>query len=301
MKHFLLFIVFFHSLLYSQTESKVDSIAYYSRLANENIKNNNYKEAVSYIQKSIDYCKKTKKTEAEAIQTYSLGKIYFDLNLHNDAIELFNKSIVLFNSISKGNNNKTVAEAYYYLSLSCLLKKKYLIAETSILKVEEIQKKLNSKDKEIQIELQKGILSKIRGNTVFAAVLFNDIISKPEDIASTYSKAEAFYQIGTIEASNKRYNLALSYFNRALNLNKNTKNLNQQSDILMAISNVYDKLLDKSTAYTYLKKHLNLKESIVLANEEKLGTNDYESIKESQRKHKEILLEKENREKEKAD
>jgi len=46
---------------------------------------------------------------------------------------------------------------------------------------------------------------------------------------------------------------------------------------------------------------LNLKESIILANEEKLGINDYETFKESQRKQEELLLEKENKEKEKAD
>ena len=42
MKYFLLFTVFFHSLLYSQIENKVDSVTYYSKLATENIKNNNY-------------------------------------------------------------------------------------------------------------------------------------------------------------------------------------------------------------------------------------------------------------------
>lgn len=300
MKYFLLFIVFFHSLLHSQIGNKVDSVSYYSKLATENIKNNNYKEALSYTQKSINYCKRNKNIEAEAAQTFSLGKIYFDLNLHNDAVELFSKSIVLFNSISKEPNDK-VAKAYYYISLSCIEKKNYILAESSILKTEEIQKKLKIKDKADLIRLQKGVLSKTRGDTTLASILFNDIIAKPDSPLLTNSKAEALYQMGTIEATDKRYNLALNYFNRALELNKETKNLNQKSNILLALSTVYDKLLDKSTAYTYLKKHLNLKESIVLANEEKLGINDYETFKESQRKQEELLLEKENREKEKAD
>ncbi|MBW4362207.1 tetratricopeptide repeat-containing hybrid sensor histidine kinase/response regulator [Flavobacterium taihuense] len=300
MKYFLLFIVFFHSMLYSQNRTKIDSLAFYSKLASENTKNNNYREVLLFTQKSIDYCKKNNQNEAEAIQTYKLGKIYFDLNLYNDAIELLNKSIFLFNNISKKPNNN-VANAYYYLSLSYIEKREYSLAEACLLQTEEIQKKLKSKENADQITLQKGILSKLRGNTIVASDLFNSIISKAENRTLINTKAEALYQMGTIEAENKRYNLALNYFNKASKLNNKTKNLNQKSNILLALSMVYDKLSDKSSAFTYLKKHLNLKEYIILANEERLRVNDYKTFKESQRKHEELLLEKENKEKEKND
>ncbi|AOW08049.1 tetratricopeptide repeat-containing hybrid sensor histidine kinase/response regulator [Flavobacterium gilvum] len=300
MKYFLLFTVFFHSLLYCQIEKKADSIAYYSISASENIKNNNYKKALSLTQKAIDFSKKNNDSENEAIQTYNLGKIYFDLNLHNDAIELLGKSIKLFNTVSNAPDNK-VANAYYYLSLSYTEKKNYPLAEICIFNAEKIKKELNIDDKTDLINLQKGILAKIKGDNDLASNLFNNIISKPNSDILTYPKAEAFYQIGTIEATNKRYNLALNYFNRALELNLRTKSTIQKSNILLALSTVYDKLLDKSNAFAYLKKHLNVKESIVLANEEKLGINDYEVFKESQRKQEELLLEKENKEKEKAD
>jgi signal transduction histidine kinase/BarA-like signal transduction histidine kinase len=300
MKYFLLFIVFFHSLLYSQNRTKVDSVTYYSKLVTQNIKSNDYKEVLFYTQKSIDYCKKNNRIETEAFQTYKLGKIYFDLNLHNDAIEVFNKSILLFNSLSKKPNNR-VANAYYFMGLSYIEKKKYTLAEICILKSEEIQKKLKIKSRADEITLQKGILSKTRGNTALASNLFNSIIAKPESDDLTNTKAEALYQIGNIELTGKRYNLALNYYNKALELNKITKNLNLKSKILLALSTVYDKLIDKSSAYTYLKKHLNLKESIALANDEKLGINDYETFKESQRIQEELLIEKENDEKEKAD
>lgn len=300
MKYFLLCFVFFHSLLFSQNSIKVDSVSYYSKLVNENAKNNNYKDVLFYTQKSINFCKKNHKKEAEFFQTFNLGKIYFDLNLYNDAIEVFNKSIVLYNSISSKPNEK-VANAYYFMGLSYIEKKKYNLAEICILKTEEIQKKLKINDSSDKINLQKGIIAKSRGNITLALSLFNTIIAKIENNNSTNTKAEALYQIGTIEASGKRYNLALNYFNKAAELNNTTKNLNQKSNILLALSTVYDKLLDKSSAYKYLKKHLNLKESILLANDEKLGINDYEIFKESQRKQEKLLLERENNEKEKAD
>ena len=300
MKYLLFFIIFFNTQLYSQKKIKVDSIKYYSNLIETNIKDNQYKEVLFYTQKAIDFCKNNNEIGAEAILTYNLGQIYFDLKLHNDAIETFNKSINLFNTISKKGNIKT-ADAYYFIGLSYIEKKKYALAEISLIKSEEIQKKLKIKDNAKLIPLQKGIILKATGNTALASTIFKELIAQPENKIIVNTQAEALYQIGTIEASSKKYNLALNYLDKAYELNKKNKNLEQKSNILLALSLVYDKMLDKTTAYTYLKQHLNLKESIALANDEKLGISDYESFKEGQRKQEELLLEKENKEKEKAD
>lgn len=296
MKYFLLLLFFIQTQLYPQKKAPIDSVAYYSKLIADNEKENNYKEVLLYTQKSINYCRKTNKIKAEANQTLKLGKIYFDLKLQNDAIEVFSKSITILNTISEKPSKET-AEAYYYLGLAYIEKKKYTLAESSILKAEEIQKKLNLKEYTDQINLQKGILSKHKNNTSLASSIFTSIIAKPQ--SSIFTKTEALYQTGIIEAEKKRYNLALNYFSKALELNKKEKNLNQQSNILFAISTTYDKLLDKTVAYTYLKKYLNLKESITLANDEKLGINDYEAFKESQRISDKLQKEKEKKEQEK--
>jgi len=68
-----------------------------------------------------------------------------------------------------------------------------------------------------------------------------------------------------------------------LELNAKNKNLEQKSNILLALSSVFEKMLDKNNAYSYLKQHLNLKESIAILNNERLGIDDYEKFKESQR------------------
>ena len=299
MKYFLLLFFFFQTLIYPQ-KSATDSAIYYGKLATENEKENNYKNVLLYTQKSINYSRKNNKTDIEANQTLYLGEIYFDLKHYNDALETFNKSIDLFTSISKRPNIK-VANTYYYICLIYIEKKKYDLAEIAIRKTEEIYKILKYKKGADLINLQKGILSRKKGNNFLASEYFNSITAKPENEVSTKIKAEALYQIGSIEAENKRYNLALIYFNKALALNKKNKDLNQKSDILLAISIVYDKLLNKTAAYTFLKKHLNLKESITLANDEKLGINDYEAFKESQRIQEEKLKAKQNKEKEKND
>lgn len=297
---YLLFTVFFHLLLYSQAEIKKDSITYYTEQTRIEIKENNYKKALTHTQKAILYCKKTKNQKAEAIQTYILGKIYFDLNLHNDALASFNKCIELLHN-SQGKEALYLRKAYYYSSLSQTEKKKYSLAKDALSEAEAIQKELKLKDPSYQIELQKGVLAKINGELDAAESHFNAIIAKPNHKLSYNAKAESLFQMGTIEASKKRYNLAISYLNKALEFNKIAKNQNQQSNILLTLSAVHDKLLDKAKAYTYLKKHLNLKESIRLSNEEKLGIDDYENFKESQRKHEELILKQEVKEKEKAD
>ncbi len=49
----------------------------------------------------------------------------------------------------------------------------------------------------------------------------------PDDSVNLDCKAEALYQIGTIEMAKKRNNLALNYFNNALALNTKNNNLEQ--------------------------------------------------------------------------
>jgi hypothetical protein len=68
---------------------KGDSTAYYSKLAYSNIQLNKFKKRA--LLKAIDYAEERGQTEAQATQTLSLGKIYFDLEKNNDAIETFSE------------------------------------------------------------------------------------------------------------------------------------------------------------------------------------------------------------------
>jgi K+-sensing histidine kinase KdpD len=129
----------------------------------------------------------------------------------------------------------------------------------------------------------------------------NNIIPAPDSPKILKAKAGALYQIGLIEEIKKRNNLALSYFNKVLDLNAKNENLAQKSNILLALSSVYEKMLDKNTAYSYLKHHLNLEERISILNNEKLGIDDYESFKESQRLKKIEQLNNQNIQKAKTD
>jgi tetratricopeptide (TPR) repeat protein len=92
-----------------------------------NVKENKYKDVLYFTQKAINYCDNNGKTEDQAIQTYNLGKIYYDLNRYTDARESFTESTSLFHSLPPTVQS---ANTYYYLSLP-IVEKKYKAAEIS--------------------------------------------------------------------------------------------------------------------------------------------------------------------------
>ncbi|MFV8373949.1 ATP-binding protein [Flavobacterium sp. LB1P62] len=277
MKYLFIFIFFLNSVLYSQTNEKTDSISYYSNLSKSNILNNKYKNALFYTQKAINYSKDIRNTAVQANQTYILGKIYFDLKKYTDAIEKFHKSITLYKKL---NPAATYAYSYYYLGLCYAEKANFADAKICFNQTQSIFDELKITDTAEILTLQRGIISKSKGNSDLASTIFKTIIAKPDSPEILNSKAEALYQIGVIEATKNRYNLALNYLNKALALNEN---IEQKSNILLALSSVYEKILDKNNAYSYLKQHLNLKESISILNNERLGIDDYDKFKETQR------------------
>ncbi|MBX9887405.1 MAG: response regulator [Flavobacteriaceae bacterium] len=294
MKYIWVFVAFFTSFLYSQSK---DSLVYYNDLATSNIQINKIKNALYYTQKAIDYAEENGDIRAHATQTFLLGKIYFDLQKYNDAIETFSKSISLFESVTP---TVEYGDTYYYFGLAEMHKLNYKAAKNYFNKASTIYKLVKTEKKADVINLQKGIILRNENQFSEAALLFNTIISDTTITKKESTKAEALYQMGLIEQHNNRTILALNYYNKALEINKKIENLEQKSRILLAMSSAYEKQLDKSNAYLFLKQHLNLKESLMLLNNEKLGIDDYENFKELQRIDKIAKIAKERKEDEKT-
>ncbi|HRA72126.1 MAG TPA: hybrid sensor histidine kinase/response regulator, partial [Flavobacterium sp.] len=300
MKYFLLFFILISTFSFSQKKKsveKIDSVAYYSNLRDSNVKVNKYKDALLYTQKAIIYSKNNNQIESQANQTFFLGKLYYDVKKYDDAIKSFNNSI----SISKNLIPSSIqATTYYYLGMCYMQKKSFDNAQICLDKAQKLYDSLEITHPTDLINLQKGIIYKSKGEYDLASTILKAIIDKPDSPAILDSKTEALYQIGTIEMFQNRNNLALNYFNKALDLNAKNKNLEQKSAILLALSTVYEKMLDKNNAYTYLKQHSNLKESISLLDNEKLGVDDYEKFKESERLKEIKQINEETKQQEKA-
>lgn len=280
MKYFLVYLFFLTSMVYSQTKVSTDSLDYYTTLAYKNIKVNKYKNAILLTQKAINFSETKGSIPEEAIQTFNLGKIYFNLKKYNDAIAVFSESIDLFENTTPSPN---YANAYYYLGLAHILQSNYSAAEICFHKALYIYKELKINDFNDLINVQKGIIFKNNNNKKTASYLFNNIIKKPRTPSILNTQAEAYYQLGVLEEEQNHNDSALNYYKKAFELNSKIQNLDQKSNILLALSSVYEKISDKSKAYSYLKQHLNLKESISNLNSEKLEIDEYENFKEAQK------------------
>ena len=133
-----------------------------------------------------------------------------------------------------------------------------------------------------------------------AIEIFTKITSKSDENDAFKTKAEALYQLGTIETIKDRKNLALNYLERALELNKKDENLEQKAKILLALSVVNEKLLNLNLSFKNLKEHLHLIDSLQVINNKKLGAADYVSFKENERIKAIAQIDKENKAREKS-
>ena len=123
MRFFTLFFFLLSTLSFSQrsnSKQKIDSVSYYNFLSNSNVKANKYKNALYYTQKAIIYSKTYNRIEDQSIQTFNLGKLYYDVKKYDDAIEAFNSSISITTSLQQSSIQ---ASTFYYLGM-CYMKKK---------------------------------------------------------------------------------------------------------------------------------------------------------------------------------
>ncbi len=283
MKSILYIFLLISTFSFSQqkiTVIKNDSIVYYDVLRDSFVKANKYNDALICTQKAIRFSIANNKTQALISANFNLGKLYYNVKKYDDAIKYFNNSLTTSKPFSP---NALQAKTYYYLGMCYMHKRSYNIAQINFDKAKSLQNTLKIVDTEDLLSLQQGIIYKAIGKYDLASNIFIQIIAKPDNETILNSKSEALYQIGTLEMDNNRNNLALNYFKKALDLNSKSKDLEQKSAILLALSRVYEKMLDENNAYTYLKQHNNLEESISIIDNAKLGVDDYEKFKESER------------------
>lgn len=278
-------------LVFGQKKStKVDSTAYFIQLANFNKKTDNYKSSLAFSQKAYNFAKANNDTKGKGDALFSLGSTYFDLKKMTDAIETFTQSAEAYSQLPPSTD---YALCYYNIGLCYMSLEEFAKAEVNFDKSQSIYNILKIDTSQF-LNLQKGILYKNNGKTDLAYKLFNVIISKDDSRDIFKTKAEALYQLGTIEEKLNHNNLAANYLNRALLLSTKDRNLDQKAKILLELSRIYENLLDLKRSHNFLKAHLDLKDSITHMNNKKLDVNDYVDFKESERLKEIAQMTKEN-------
>ncbi len=304
MKYFAFITLFLTVTLYAQTKSstddeeeELDSTNYFIELANFHKKNNNYRSSQDYIQKAIEFAEEKKDYQAQADAYSFLGNVYFELKKYADAIQTYNKSISLYKSQKPSSNQ---AYTFYNLGLCYIEKKEYSKAEHYFKEAEKIYETIDIPEAKQMINLQKGIVYRAKGENQLALAILNTVIVNPDEEDHFKTKAEALFQIGQIEAQNNRYNLALNYLNKALDLSSKNKNLELKANVARTLSEVYEKMIDVDNSFKYMKQHLRIRDSIQELNSKRIGTEDFLSFKEAERLKAIDQMDRENKEQQRA-
>lgn len=304
MKYFVFITLFLTVTLYAQTKSstddeeeELDSTNYFIELANFHKKNNNYRSSQDYIQKAIEFAEEKKDYQAQADAYSFLGNVYFELKKYVDAIQTYNKSISLYKSQNPSSNQ---AYTFYNLGLCYIEKKEYSKAEHYFKEAEKIYETIDIPEAKQMINLQKGIVYRAKGENQLALAILNTVIVNPDEEDHFKTKAEALFQIGQIEAQNNRYNLALNYLNKALDLSSKNKNLELKANVARTLSEVYEKMIDVDNSFKYMKQHLRIRDSIQELNSKRIGTEDFLSFKEAERLKAIDQMDRENKEQQRA-
>lgn len=297
MRQLLLLFFLLPTLFYSQKKdtNKIDSVTYYIDLVKFNKNINNYRNCLDYSQKALDYAHQTKNQKSIADSYSNLGSVYLDIKKYDDAIDVLVKSVAIYSTLPTSSQQ---ALTHYNLGVCYIEKNDIQRAENNFNTADTIYKKLGISSANEMLKLQKAIIFKEKNRTDLAVPLFESIINKKDPNDTYKTKAEALYQVGKIEFAKKRYNLAINYYNRALNNNKN--DLEQKSKIILALSNVYEKTINIEKSHYLLKQYLQLKDSLTTINNKKIGLEDFASFKESEKLKLIEQIDRENKSQQKA-
>jgi signal transduction histidine kinase/CheY-like chemotaxis protein len=263
--------------LYKEVAQINDSVDYYLEIAIFNKEDKkSYNKAIIYTEKAIDYAKNEKLEHKLGDCYLVLGRIYYDLNKLDDAIENFIRSINIY---TKKEANYNLAFAYYNLGKCYLESNKIELSEIYFKKATNIYEKLNLKDAIQLINLQKGIIQKNKKQYEAASKLFQNVIDNIETEALLDVEVEAFLLLGEIETEKGNPYKAIEFLESALKLNASgNNNTNLQQRILKDLMQAYKNIDQFSKSQFYAEKYIQISDSIGNFFNTSLYENAYDKI-----------------------
>lgn len=297
MRPFLLFFLFIPFFLFAQEKQSYrlkDSVPYYLKLAHDNLKNENTSNALYYSQKAIDKAIVNKNINAQANAYASFGAIYFKIRKYEEAIDVFKKSISLYNALKQPSE---AAYCYYNLGRCYIETNDYEKAETHFDKAKLLYKNSKTPNAFMLLNLQKGIIYQAKEQYDLASSFFNTVISETD--SNDECKASALYKLGVIALNSNKPNSAHYYLKRALAYISKNENRELSAAIYQTLSVVFEKKSDLPKALFYLKKHHHLKNCELIQRKERLEDRNYAMFKEAQKLKTISKIEIENEQQEK--
>lgn len=247
--------------IYKDAGKISDSTDYYLEIGlfNKEAKKS-YTKAILYTEKAIEYAKRNKLDKKLADCYLQLATIFYELEKNDLAIDYYIRSISIF---SKGKPNSNIALSYYGLGKCYLKKNNIAFAEIYFEKATVVYKSLNFLEAIELINLQKAIIKKEKGKYNEASTILKKVIENISDDAFLSTKTEAYIQLGEIEIIKKKYSQAINYLNLANQTNEANNNDYQLTKrIYKLLSATYEKNNNISSSNLYLKKYVDLTDSI---------------------------------------
>ncbi|VXC17894.1 Sensory/regulatory protein RpfC [Flavobacterium sp. 9R] len=255
-KYFWILLLVSSTMLSASSTQIIDSISIYHNLSQYNFKIHNYEKALHFANKSLKYSQTTKNIEAQIERNFVLGKLYFDLKKYNEAQNYFEQSCQL-NTKNPADFNKF--KAIYFEGYCAIEKKDWNKASLSFAKADNLPITPALKKKVNLLLLRKAKLYFSNNQYDIASVNFDRVLSN-SDPATEKNNIEAVYlYTGIITLQNKQYPEALALLEKALALNKTTKNLKSKENILLQLSKCYKGMRNFDQAYSYLEEYHLLK------------------------------------------
>lgn len=282
---FLFFIIisstnigFSQSAIYKEAAKITDSSDYYLEVGLFNKEDKkSYSKAILFTEKAIEYAKKNNLEEKLGDSYLQLATIFFELEKNDLAIDYYIRAVSIF---SKRNPKSNIALAYYGLGKCYLIKNNIDLAETYFEKAAIIYEKLNFFEAIELINLQKAIIKKEKGYYDEANIILKSVIDNiSDDSALLSTKTEAYIQLSELELIKKDYPQAIDYLNLALLNNKyGNKDFKFTKRIYKLLSTSYEKNNNISSSNFYLKRYVQLTDSISMLNNNNLTENTVDKI-----------------------
>ena len=279
MKKILVFFLVPFVLIGQKKVSKsFDSLSYYFEQIDFNKKANNYRNCLYFSKKAIDFSQKKNDDKALADGYYNLGLVYYDLRKQDDAIDAFVRSIAIYSTLPESTEQ---AMCYYYLGMAYIKQNNTTLAEKNLNQAQVLFDRLMIHSAIEMINLQRAIIYKQLGRTDESVVLLQKIIAQTDTAHTRKVIPEAMYHLGMIEKDKKRYNLALNYLKRALSQCIFQPEL--QSNILLALSQINEKNANIEESHRYLKRYVEIKDSIDHQFHAMIEPVDFDSFKNAEK------------------
>lgn len=243
-------MVCFASSSYANTT--IDSTDYYTSLSQYHFKIHNNQKAINYASKSLHYTEVNNDLEGQKQQHYHLGKLYYEIKKYVPAQYHFLKSVQL-------ETNKTpdfnTFKKYYYLAFSALETEQWSKGIYYFSKADQINIPTSKKPNANLLQLCKATFFFNKKKPEIATQEFHRLLSQASISKEKNSIETAYMYLGILAANNKNHTASCDYLEKALALNKRTKNLKNKVKILLYLSKCHKALGDFDRAYSLLDEY----------------------------------------------